>query len=94
MDVKQEIQKLKDDEQQFDYPTAPKKDRPRIKVMFNLWPLFPILMIVAIMNIIMSATEASSFWNYWWVIFLIKPISLGWGKMKSNRPGICLETAA
>ena len=94
MNVKQEIQQLKDEEKNIDYPTMISKGKSNIKFSFELWPLIPVLIIIGIANVILSATETSSFWNYWWLIFLIKPFFFGWGKLKKNRSGICLKAAA
>lgn len=94
MNIKQEIQQLKDNEQAGMNPETLKKDRPRVTFSFELWPFIPVLIVVGIANYLLSNSDASSVWNYWWLIFLVKPFLFGWGKSSKNRPPGCLKRAA
>lgn len=80
MEIEKEIKRLKDEENQIEYPAVEKQKSKRPQVNINLWPLVPIILIISAVNYFGGDGESPNLWNYWWLIFLVKPMFLGWGK--------------
>ena len=84
MVIEKENKRLKDEEKQIEYPSVLKKKGKRRSVNINLWPLIPILVIMMTVNYFSGNGEGQSIWNYWWLIFLVKPILFGFTHKKKK----------
>ncbi|MEM9777763.1 MAG: hypothetical protein AAF902_24515 [Chloroflexota bacterium] len=91
MDLEKEIKRLKDEEQEIEYPMVTKETANRLSININLWPLIPIVLIISAVSLFGGDGESRNIWNFWWLIFFVKPMFFGWGKGK-HRGKSCNKT--
>ena len=80
MDIKTEIERLKDEEKNIEDVKSLKNEEQKRSVTLNLWPILPILIIVVTVSWFSNDGNGANLWRYWWLIFLVKPLFFGWGK--------------
>ena len=90
MNIKQEIQQLKDEEQGKVNPKLSKKERQRVEINFELWPLIPVLICLSLISTLSNSGLTINIWSYWWLIFLVKPFLAGWRKFSRPQSGKCI----